>query len=197
MVSVMNITCFKTRTIFDFLLSQNHSAIQLNRIILFLFSLLQHHQRRLARKPPHPVPVEMLPAPVEMSSKEKPRLQRQHLAQTEPELDQEECGDSTLTTALESKCELCNQLVATSDLFLFIFSGPVPVLVMSLLFIASVFMLHIWGKFTKAWKLLHSKLDLFHKEHLASTVHLSSLSSYSWVQLQSQTSQQTRFVLQS
>jgi hypothetical protein len=29
-------------------------------------------------------------------------------------------------------------------------SGPVPVLVMSLLFIASVFMLHIWGKFTKA-----------------------------------------------
>ncbi|KAG5679030.1 putative Protein transport protein Sec61 subunit beta [Polypedilum vanderplanki] len=28
--------------------------------------------------------------------------------------------------------------------------GPVPVLVMSLLFIASVFMLHIWGKFTKA-----------------------------------------------
>jgi len=32
----------------------------------------------------------------------------------------------------------------------FHFSGPVPVLVMSLLFIASVFMLHIWGKFTKA-----------------------------------------------
>ncbi|XP_078489628.1 protein transport protein Sec61 subunit beta [Ciona intestinalis] len=28
--------------------------------------------------------------------------------------------------------------------------GPVPVLVMSLLFIASVFMLHIWGKYTKA-----------------------------------------------
>merc|ERR1712135_59431 len=27
--------------------------------------------------------------------------------------------------------------------------GPVPVLVMSLLFIASVFMLHIWGKYTK------------------------------------------------
>lgn len=27
--------------------------------------------------------------------------------------------------------------------------GPVPVLVMSLLFIASVFMLHIWGKKTK------------------------------------------------
>uniref|UniRef100_A0A8C5VQS2 Protein transport protein Sec61 subunit beta n=1 Tax=Microcebus murinus TaxID=30608 RepID=A0A8C5VQS2_MICMU len=26
--------------------------------------------------------------------------------------------------------------------------GPVPVLVMSLLFIASVFMLHIWGKYT-------------------------------------------------
>jgi hypothetical protein len=29
-------------------------------------------------------------------------------------------------------------------------SGPVPVLVMSLLFIASVFMLHIWGKYTRS-----------------------------------------------
>jgi protein transport protein SEC61 subunit beta len=28
--------------------------------------------------------------------------------------------------------------------------GPVPVLVLSLLFIASVFMLHIWGKFSRA-----------------------------------------------
>jgi len=28
--------------------------------------------------------------------------------------------------------------------------GPVPVLVMSLLFIASVFMLHIWGKYTRS-----------------------------------------------
>jgi len=28
--------------------------------------------------------------------------------------------------------------------------GPVPVLVMSLVFIASVFMLHIWGKYTRA-----------------------------------------------
>ena len=28
-------------------------------------------------------------------------------------------------------------------------SGPLPVLVMSLLFIASVFMLHIWAKFTR------------------------------------------------
>jgi len=27
--------------------------------------------------------------------------------------------------------------------------GPVPVLVMSLLFIASVFMLHIWGKYSR------------------------------------------------
>jgi len=27
--------------------------------------------------------------------------------------------------------------------------GPVPVLVMSLIFIASVFMLHIWGKYTR------------------------------------------------
>lgn len=28
--------------------------------------------------------------------------------------------------------------------------GPVPVLVISLLFIASVFMLHIWGKYNRA-----------------------------------------------
>ncbi|CDW52456.1 Sec61 beta domain containing protein [Trichuris trichiura] len=28
--------------------------------------------------------------------------------------------------------------------------GPVPVLVMSLVFIASVFMLHIWGKYARA-----------------------------------------------
>ena len=28
--------------------------------------------------------------------------------------------------------------------------GPVPVLVMSLLFIACVFMLHIWGKYNRA-----------------------------------------------
>uniref|UniRef100_A0A2I3HD82 Protein transport protein Sec61 subunit beta n=1 Tax=Nomascus leucogenys TaxID=61853 RepID=A0A2I3HD82_NOMLE len=28
--------------------------------------------------------------------------------------------------------------------------GPIPVLVMSLLFIASVFMLHIWGKYTRS-----------------------------------------------
>ncbi|CAI4227155.1 unnamed protein product [Auanema sp. JU1783] len=28
--------------------------------------------------------------------------------------------------------------------------GPVPVLVMSLVFIASVFVLHIWGKFTRS-----------------------------------------------
>jgi len=27
--------------------------------------------------------------------------------------------------------------------------GPVPVLIMSLLFIASVFMLHIWGKYSR------------------------------------------------
>lgn len=29
-------------------------------------------------------------------------------------------------------------------------SGPVPVLVMSLLFIAVVFMLHIWGKYMRS-----------------------------------------------
>jgi len=28
--------------------------------------------------------------------------------------------------------------------------GPVPVLIMSLAFIASVFMLHIWGKYTRS-----------------------------------------------
>jgi protein transport protein SEC61 subunit beta len=28
--------------------------------------------------------------------------------------------------------------------------GPVPVLVMSLIFIASVFVLHIWGKYTRS-----------------------------------------------
>ena len=28
--------------------------------------------------------------------------------------------------------------------------GPVPVLVMSLVFIASVFLLHIWGKYSRA-----------------------------------------------
>ena len=28
--------------------------------------------------------------------------------------------------------------------------GPVPVLVMSLMFIASVFILHIWGKYTRS-----------------------------------------------
>lgn len=32
----------------------------------------------------------------------------------------------------------------------FFFRGPVPVLVMSLLFIASVFLLHIWGKYNRA-----------------------------------------------
>ena len=34
--------------------------------------------------------------------------------------------------------------------FVCLYSGPVPVLVMSLAFIASVFMLHIWGKYTRA-----------------------------------------------
>lgn len=32
------------------------------------------------------------------------------------------------------------------------FRGPVPVLVMSLIFIASVFMLHIWGKYNRSWE---------------------------------------------
>ncbi|XP_003373496.1 protein transport protein Sec61 subunit beta [Trichinella spiralis] len=33
---------------------------------------------------------------------------------------------------------------------LLFFRGPVPVLVMSLVFIASVFVLHIWGKYARA-----------------------------------------------
>lgn len=61
-----------------------------------------------------------------------------------------ECGAFTRMIRQESKC--------LSSLFLEIqtlkkdiyFSGPVPVLVMSLVFIASVFMLHIWGKYTRA-----------------------------------------------
>lgn len=34
--------------------------------------------------------------------------------------------------------------------FVIFYSGPVPVLVMSLIFIASVFVLHIWGKYTRS-----------------------------------------------
>merc|ERR1719322_844741 len=38
--------------------------------------------------------------------------------------------------------------------------GPVPVLVMSLLFIACVFMLHIWGKYNRAQTSLHQNPSL-------------------------------------
>lgn len=64
----------------------------------------------------------------------------------------EECGVSTPTTPPESKCELVDVEGGDVDFkFLLLnFSGPVPVLVMSLLFIASVFMLHIWGKYTRS-----------------------------------------------
>lgn len=37
-----------------------------------------------------------------------------------------------------------------TNIYVCLFRGPVPVLVMSLLFIASVFMLHIWGKYTRS-----------------------------------------------
>lgn len=47
-------------------------------------------------------------------------------------------------------CEV-NQFASFFFFFFFLNdSGPVPVLVMSLLFIASVFMLHIWGKYTRS-----------------------------------------------
>ncbi|XP_045462411.1 protein transport protein Sec61 subunit beta-like [Harmonia axyridis] len=60
---------------------------------------------------------------------------------------------TTTTTAARSK----NTGAGTGGMWRFytddspgIKVGPVPVLVMSLLFIASVFMLHIWGKYTRS-----------------------------------------------
>lgn len=41
------------------------------------------------------------------------------------------------------------------------YSGPVPVLVMSLLFIASVFMLHIWGKYNRSQTFLSQQINTF------------------------------------
>ncbi|KAM7420725.1 hypothetical protein PAMA_015111 [Pampus argenteus] len=52
-----------------------------------------------------------------------------------------------VTTNVESGCIW---LYLGFNQYLFCGSGPVPVLVMSLLFIASVFMLHIWGKYTRS-----------------------------------------------
>ena len=41
--------------------------------------------------------------------------------------------------------------ISVKNIIIFLFQvGPVPVLVMSLLFIACVFMLHIWGKYNRA-----------------------------------------------
>ncbi|KAF5917756.1 hypothetical protein HPG69_013593, partial [Diceros bicornis minor] len=66
------------------------------------------------------------------------------------------CGDSTRKIHLGSKCNLWYYrynavlLLKVSIPSLLLCSGPVPVLVMSLLFIASVFMLHIWGKYTRS-----------------------------------------------
>lgn len=115
----MNFTRFEAKTIFSFLLSPNHSANPINSIPSISLEH-QPHQRQSARSRLHHAPAETLPAQVEISSKEKPRRQRRHLAQTEPELDPEECGDSTLTTAPESKCKWFDHRCATGDLFRFI-----------------------------------------------------------------------------
>lgn len=120
------------------------------------FSLHQHHQLRLDQSQQrHEAPE--LPAHrlARMWNREKQQrpLPQLHEA-VELELDPVACGDSTQTTALASKCELTKHFFnsakfADSNLNIQLCSGPVPVLVMSLLFIASVFMLHIWGKITK------------------------------------------------
>lgn len=74
--------------------------------LVFSSSLLQHHQLQLAQKPLLHVQEEVHQAQVDpISSKEKRPPQRQHRAQTELELDPEVCGDSTPTTAPESKCK--------------------------------------------------------------------------------------------
>jgi len=38
--------------------------------------------------------------------------------------------------------------------------GPVPVLVISLVFILCVFLLHIWGKYTRSWAKTSHRLNL-------------------------------------
>ena len=77
------------------------------------------------------------------------------------------CGGSTQMTVLESRFMLSTSLFSFAKRQLLFFwhqhrldpdlfktvpfqVGPVPVLVMSLLFIACVFMLHIWGKYNRA-----------------------------------------------
>jgi len=76
------------------------------KILILVISLLQHHQLRLGQRPPLHALAEVLQAPVaQISSKERQRRPRQHLAQTELELDLVACGVSTPTTAPESKCK--------------------------------------------------------------------------------------------
>lgn len=53
-------------------------------------------------------------------------------------------------TANDGTVCVCVSIYLGVNPCLFCDSGPVPVLVMSLLFIASVFMLHIWGKYTRS-----------------------------------------------
>lgn len=60
------------------------------------------------------------------------------------------CGDFTPTIHLELKCKAIPKFIKSIFEFIFfLFSGPVPVLILSLVFIASVFVLHIWGKYTR------------------------------------------------
>lgn len=106
MVRDVNFSEFRWITHDDFLQLQNFSTKRFITKISLSSSLPQHHQRQSARKPQLPVREEVLPAPaVEISSKERLQQQRQRLARTEPELDPAACGDSTQTTAPESKCK--------------------------------------------------------------------------------------------
>lgn len=75
-----------------------------------------------------------------------------------------DCGSSTLRTHPALKCMYAVVFNVVCSIYylrytltpftmtdlIVVYRGPVQVLVMSLLFIASVFMLHIWGKYTRA-----------------------------------------------
>lgn len=103
-------------------------------------------------------------APAAFSSSARPPRRRRRHATAPPALDRVACGASTPTTLPASRCKCSGAWQADRRLSTFIFSanfrfcflicvlhsGPVPVLVMSLIFIASVFMLHIWGKYTRS-----------------------------------------------
>ncbi|KAF8368268.1 hypothetical protein PRIPAC_86097 [Pristionchus pacificus] len=69
-----------------------------------------------------------------------------------PQLRQRRTGGATTTTAVRSRAGVNNgglwKFYTEDSTGLKI--GPVPVLVMSLVFIASVFVLHIWGKYTRS-----------------------------------------------